>query len=164
VKPFASSNDKTYLINKTILESIDVRVVDPTYVTENVVSDLKVLSGYSSSLVQGYYELAIRLFFSEVTFQIQEVYTTLGITSATDLINSTWSLSFTSEDYLQIQTLLEQITPINFGDTIQISDFYGIMNSFVTGVDYCLISIPTFPITLGTNEITTIGSISTTII
>lgn len=153
---------QTYLINKTILESIDVRVVDPTYVTENVVSDLHSKSGYSYAIVEGYYELAVRLFFSAVTYQIQQTYITLGISSAVDLINSTWTLSFTSADYIQIQTLLENITPINFNDTIQISDFYGIMNTYVEGVDYCAITAPTFPITLGTNEITAIGTITTT--
>lgn len=155
---------QTYLINKTILESIDVRVVDPTYVTENVVSNLKVISGYSSAIVKGYYDLAIRLFFSSITFQIQETYTTLGIASAVTLINSTWTLTFTSADYIQIQNLLEAITPINFNDTIQLSDLYGITNSFVDGVDYSTVSAPSFPITLATNEITEIGSVTTTVI
>lgn len=151
---------QTYLINKTILESIDVRVVDPTYVTENVVADLRAKSGYSYSLVEGYFDLAIRLFFSAVTYQIQQVYTTLGISSAVDLINSTWTLAFTSADYIQIQTLLDVIVPVNFGDEIQISDFYGIMNAYVGGVDYCTVTAPTFPVTLGTNEITEIGTIT----
>jgi len=155
---------QTYLISKTILESIDVRVVDPTYVTENVVSDLKVKSGYSASLVQGYYDLAIRLFFSAVTYQIQQVYTTLGIASAVTLINSTWTLAFTSADYIQITTLLEAITPVNFNDTIQIAQFYGIMNTYVDGVDYCTITVPSFPVTLATNEITEIGTVTTTVI
>ena len=150
------------MINKTILESIDARVVDPTYITENVVSDLKSKAGFSYAIVEGYYELAIRLFFSAVTYQIQQIYTTLGIASAVALINSTWTLSFTSADYIQIQTLLDNITPINFNDTIQISEFYGIVNTYVDGVDYCTITAPTFPITLGTNEITEIGTITTT--
>jgi hypothetical protein len=155
---------QTYLINKTILESIDVRVVDPTYVTENVVSDLKVISGYSATLTESYYELAIRLFFSAVTYQIQQVYVTLGIASAVTLINLTWTLAFISADYIQIQRLLEAITPVNFNDTIQLSDFYGIVNTFVDGVDYCSISAPSFPIALATNEITEIGTITTTVI
>jgi hypothetical protein len=155
---------QTYLIDKSILESIDVRVVDPVYSTVNVVSDLKVASGYSSSLVKSYYELSVRLFFSAITYQIQEVYTTLGISSAVDLINSTWSLSFTSAAYVQIQRLLEVVTPVNFNDTIQISEFYGIVNSYVDGVDYCTISVPSFPVSLAANEITEIGTITTTLV
>lgn len=155
---------QTYLINKTILESIDVRVVDPTYVTENVVSNLSVKAGYSSTIVKGYYDLALRLVFSAITYQIQEIYLTTGIASAVTLINSTWTLAFTSADYIQIQTLLDAITPVNFGDTIQISEVYGVLNSFVDGVSYCSISAPSFPITLSTNEITEIGTVTTTVI
>jgi len=155
---------QTYLISKTILESIDVRVVDPSYLTKNVVSDLKVLAGYSSSITKSYYELAVALFFSSITYQIQQVYLTTGIGTAVDLINSSWSLSFTSADYIQIQRLLDAITAVDFNDTLQISDFYGIMNTFVDGVDYCTISAPTFPISLGTDEITEIGTITTTIL
>lgn len=155
---------QNYLIDKTILESIDVRIVDPTYITENVVSDLSVKSGYSSSLVQGYYDLALRLIFSAITYQIQEIYLTFGISSAVNLINSTWTLTFTSSDYIQIANLLDNITPVNFNDTIQISQVYGILNSYVDGVASCSISAPSFPIILGTNEITDIGTITTTII
>lgn len=155
---------QAYLISKTILESADVRVVDPTYVTVNVTSNLKIISGYSTALIQDYYELALSLIFSTATTLIKETYENYGIASAIDLINTTFSYSFTTTDYSQIQNLLEAITPVNFNDTIQISDVYGIVSGYIPGVDYCTISVPSFPVTLGTDEITEIGTITTTVI
>lgn len=146
---------QTYLIDRTILESIDVRVVDPTYITVTPVVAVKILSGYTFANVQTFVELALDLVFSEVTAEYQTDLAQNGITSTIALINAKWSFSFTEVDYDQVQTLVEEVEPTSFGKTFQESDVLGYIDTYVDGVDYLTWSSPAFPITTNDDEITT---------
>lgn len=150
----------TYLTDRSILESIDIRVVDPTYITTNVTIDVKVLEDYTFANIEDYLNLACYLFISEKTAEIQTLYNDTGIDDAVDYINTTWSFSFTDADYTQIIELIESVTPIDFGDTLQESKLFGLISEHVYGVDYLTVSAPTFPVSLNTDEITHEGSIT----
>jgi hypothetical protein len=150
---------QAYLIDRTVLESIDVRVENITYTTEAVTSAAKILSGYSWTDVEPLFRLAWKLFFSETGYEIYQDFISNGIESATTLINTIFTESFTPSYYTAIQKLL--IPLINnyrtVGDTIQVSDAYSYIQANVDGIDYMTISAPTFPITNAITECTTIG-------
>jgi len=151
------SSLQTYLIDRTILETVDVRVVDPTYNTITPVVTVKIDSGALWSTVQGYVILALRLQFSERGYEIQQDYISNGIESAVTIINAEWSTSFSSSDYNQIATLLDEdnFEPTDFGVDFQESDVLGYIDTNVEGVDYLTWSSPAFPITQADDEITT---------
>jgi len=149
------TNLQNYLISVSILESIDVRVVDPTYNTITAIATVKILSGYTWATVQAYVMLALRLVFSERGYEIQQDYQQNGIDSAVSIINTEWSTSFSSSDYNQIATLLDNLSPTDFGKDFQSSDVLGYVDVYVDGVDYISWTGPAFPITQLDDEITT---------
>lgn len=153
---------QTHLLARTVLETVDVRVEDATITTQNVTSAVKARSGFSYSNVEPYVELAWRLFFSETGNEIQDDYIANGVTSATALINTIFGTTFSAADFGQIERLVANLEPRDFGDTIQESDALGYVDAFVNGVDYLTVSVPTFPIALADDEITTDGTISLT--
>lgn len=145
---------QTYLIDRTVLDSIDVRVEDPTYNTVSVTAAIKVLSGYVFADIKDYITLAFRLIFSEVTYEIQQEYEQNGIADAMSYINNKWSYTFSTADYTQIILLLDNITASDFGTDFQESDVLAIIDNYVEGVDYLTITLPAFPVTQADDEIT----------
>ena len=143
-----------YLIDRTILESIDIRVQDQTYVPISPTSAVKVLSGFTFAGIKDYLVLAFRLLFSEITQEIIDDYIQNGIASAIVIINTKWSTSFTATDYAQITELLDNVTPAAFGVGLEESSVLGYVDSFVFGVDYLTIAAPAFPIVIDIDEIT----------
>lgn len=153
---------QTYLIDRTVLESIDVRVLDSTITSYNVTSAAKVLPGYVYADIEPFFELGWILLLSEVGQELKDLYDSEGIDSAREFINSTWTYSFTDSDNANLIPLLENFTPRDFADTIQESDAFALIDGFVVGVDYVTITAPAFPITLGDSEITTNGTLTLT--
>jgi hypothetical protein len=150
------------LIDKTILESVDVRAFAPTYLTQNVTSSFKVLPGYTFANIKPLYELALDLLFSETGQEIVDKYESDGIAAAVTLINTIFTASFTTSDYTQITTFLENLDPADFDKDRQESDVLGFVDAFVTGLDYATVAAPAFPIVVADDEITTNGAYTTT--
>lgn len=160
---------QTYLIDRTILESIDVRVEDTTITAQNVTSAAKVLSGYQwSGQVEKWFKLGWQLFLSESGKEIKEDYDSNGVDSARALINTIFSESYTTDDNTQITYFLDawSIPQLSFriiGEgQIQISDVYAFIATYTQGVDYMTISAPSFPLTIADDEITTVGTLTLT--
>ena len=157
---------QTYLIDRTILESIDVRVTVPTYNTITPVAAFKIKVGYLFATEQPYIMLALRLLFYEATNEILDDYEQNGIASAVTIINNLWATSFATADYDQIVNLLENITATDFDTDYQESDVLGFLDTYLFGVDYITWATPVFPITQAEDEITTdnviIGNITET--
>jgi hypothetical protein len=147
-----------YLIDRTILESIDIRVQDPVYVVQNVTSAMKVLPGYTYADIEDYFDLAYILLFSEITYEILLDYEANGIESAVSLINNYYSKTYDASDYAQIIKFLDNVNAVVFGSTIQEIDITGFIDQHLIGCDYLTISAPSFPIALDVDEITQIGS------
>jgi hypothetical protein len=162
----------TYLTERTLLSdpdgdsAINVVVDDPTYVTANVTSAMKMLSGYDFADVLPFYRLCVRLLFSEYTKELVGLYNSSGIEAAVVAINTKWSDTFTSNDYAQIQTFLTEMDERNlipeFGQTYQDTETLGFINMFVEGCDYLTWALPVFPIALDDDEISTDGTTTLT--
>lgn len=149
-----------YLTERSILDSVDVRVVDASYVAVNITAQIKMLSGYTYADYEDMIELAFRLLTSELTAEIVDKKNTLGIAAAVTFINSTWTYVFTSTDYPQIASLIDNVDIPNFGTNIEYSNVAAFIER-VEGVDYLTITVPsTWPVTFGSDEIATNGTIT----
>jgi len=153
---------QAYLIERSILESMDIRVEDATITSVAVTCAAKPATGYVFATIKPRVELAWKLFFSETGNEIKTNYISNGIESAVVLINSIFTLSLSASEYTQIVTLLDALEPRNFGDIIQLSDALGYVDQNVIGLDYITLTIPSFPVTLVADEITTNGTITVT--
>lgn len=162
-----------YLTSVSLLEEIYVQFDAATITPENVISAAKLLPGYTWSGIQGavkpYFELAWKLFFSETGNQILTTYQAQGISGAVTLINTIFGSSFSSLDYAAIKKLMDlwdsgAYSPREFGETIQVSEPYGFIQSGVSGLSYMTITAPVFPVTYAADAITTIGTVTTSVI
>ena len=151
---------QAFLVARTILESVDVRVVDATYLTQNITSSIKISSGFLFSDVLPYAQIAFRLFLSETGQEIQRRFTSDGITQAVILLNNIFSTAFGSEDYIQLENLISNLPARQIGVDVQLSDILAYIDIYVFGVDFVTISAPSFPIVVDDDEITTDGTIS----
>lgn len=159
----AKTNLQDYLIDRTILESIDVRVEDVTITSIAVTSAAKVLAGYVWADVQVNFEMGWKLFLSEAGKEIQDDYISNGVDSARSLMNTIFSESYTSSDNTQIQKFLDNLDPRVIGESdIQESDALGFLDQNTIGLDYLTIAAPAFPIVIAEDEITTNGVLTLT--
>jgi hypothetical protein len=149
-----------YLIDRTVLESIDVRVEDTTITTVNVTSAAKMLTGFTYANVEKYFRLGWKLFLHESGKEIQDDYIANGISSAVSLLNTILSESFSSNDFDQISQMLDQLEPRLIGEDIQESDAFAFIQGSVNGIDFMTISAPSFPISIADDEITTPGTLT----
>lgn len=156
-----------YLIDRTVLDSIDVRVQDTTITSTNVTSAAKMRPGYTyTGDIENYFRLAWKLWLSEAGNEIQLDFLANGTASAITLINTIFSESFVStdqDDFDQITILLQEanFTPRAIGEDIRQSDTFAYLE-LVTGIDYLTITVPAFPVVLADDEITTYGTLTLT--
>lgn len=158
---------QTYLIDRTILESIDVRVQDSTITSHNVTSAAKMRIGYLYADEEKYFDLAWKLFLTETGKEIYDTFLSTGIADTVTLINSIFSTSFGTSDYDQVQLLVEALSTDSlgyriFGETLQESDAFAYIAGNVLSIDYMTITAPSFPISNATDEITTPGTLTLT--
>ena len=156
---------QTYLIDRTILESIDVRFVDATITSIAVTSAAKMKPGYLFANVLPYFTLAYQLFLSEAGTQIQTQFNSTGIADTITLINSIFSTTFGVADYNAITKLIQNLVPRNFGDTIENEDqVAAYVGAFVDGIAYITVSIfgSGFPVTFADDAISTPGVLTLT--
>jgi len=147
------NNLRQLLIDKSILEEIDVRVDDQTYIQTSITSAIKTKTGFLFSDIKNYCVLAFRLALSERGKEFQNEYLQNGITSVISMINDHWLTSFTSADASQITKLISNLEYVEFGKDIQSANLISYVDTFVDGVDYLTISSPAFPVVIGNNEI-----------
>jgi len=161
--PSLKTDLQNLLIERSVLESIDVRVEDATITSIDVTASGRVISGFTWAQVEPFLELAFQLFYTETGAEIERGFIEGGISQAVDIINVNLSKSFTASDYATILPLVESLNPRKFGDTIQESDLFAYVDTGVTGLDYFTLTLPgSFPQTFANDEITTDGTISLT--
>lgn len=153
---------QAYLISRSILDSADIRVEDPTYVTANVVASMKLKTGYVWSNVLPFFTLACRLFFSEMGYEIQSAYISNGIAYAVDMINTKWGTAFTTVDFSKIERLISEDSffPIDFAEVVTASMALGYIQDGVEGCAYWTLTTPSLPVTLGANALYTDGTMT----
>jgi hypothetical protein len=149
----------TYLQNLSTLSAIYVQFDAATLTAVTANLNVHLLTGYVWATVSAYVDIAVRLFFSETGAEVLASYVSGGIAAAVAKINTIFSKSFGTGDYVAITAILTALTsvgPRNFADAISISDFYVVAAS-PPGVDYVSLtsSTPTIPYTCGAIEITT---------
>lgn len=149
-----------FLIDRTVLESMDIRVEDSVIVPVNVTCDVAVLPGFTFGDVQIFVELAIQMFWSETGTEIKSRYVAEGTPGATELINDLFGAGFGAGDFAQIEALVQALEPVDYGVTIQESSAIAYIDSFVFGVDYLVMTAPAFPVVLADDEITTVGVVT----
>lgn len=154
---------ETYLEGKTIMNRPTVTCIDPTYVDVDITCTVHLYSGWVWATVKQYVMLGYCLLLSECTSEILDAYGSNGIASAVAYINNKWSAwittPFTTTDY---NSIIRMLTPLqnaimkyaDFEVSFIRSDIEGFIDAYVDGVDYVIISNPSFPITVGVGEIT----------
>lgn len=156
---------QTYLINRSLLSGVDIRVVDATITTENVVSAAKMLSGYTFANVLPYFRLAWKLLLAETGQEILDLYKSDGISATIARINTIYSESFTANDYTKVQQLLDglyRFGAAQFGYTLRDDDVKAFILAYVDGIDYITYSSPTLPIACASDQITTFETLTLT--
>jgi len=153
----------TFLTDRSVLSSMDIRVEDLTINTTAVTSAFKVLTGFVFADVNVYFSIAWRLLLSETGTEILDELNESGLAAAITLINTIFSTAFTlATDGDNILPLLENLEPAEIGLDLQESSVVGYLDSSVIGVDYLTVASPAFPIVVGTDEITTDGALTIT--
>jgi len=153
---------QTYLISKSVLSSMDVRVVAATITTYAVTSAFHPSSGYVYASVLPYYRLAWKLLLAETGQEILDSFKANGLNSAITLLNGIFTEAFLAND-LTVNSILNAFYLIgarDFGDELQSSDAISFIQVAVEGVDYMTVALPSFPITNDADEITTYGALT----
>ena len=149
-----------YLKDRSVLGSVDVRVVDTVFLPQSLTLNVSLNAGYTLQQVEPYLQICCKLFFTECGKEIIDMYESTGLARAVDLINQIFSTSFNPVDS-QIYNMLQYLSKIGYrkyGEKIYESNLIAMVSSCVEGVNHLTFSDITFPIILPENEITSIGT------
>lgn len=164
------SSIASYLASLTPLEGVFVQF-DAATLTPVVISiGIHISSTYSWDNVRPYADIATKLFFSEAGSEVISAFLSGGISGAVAKINAIFSASFSSNDYVVIQsivTAMQSLGTRNFGDYVAESDLKALLAATVIpGIDYVTITScsPALPYQCSSSEITTVtgGSVTLT--
>lgn len=148
-----------YLINRSVLGSVDVRVVDTVFLPQSLTVNVSLNIGYTLQQVEPYLQICCKLFFTECGKEIIDIYKSTGLSRAIDLINQIFNVKFDPTDN-QIYNMLQYLSRIGYrkyGETIYESNLTAMISNCVDGVNHLTLS-EIFPIVIPENEITTIGT------
>lgn len=157
--PSVQQDLQNYLIERSVLGSLDVRVQDTTFLPQSLTINLNVANGYNFNNVKSYVETCCKLFFTECGTEIVEKYKDAGIAESIRLVNSIFDTDYEVNDP-QIVRMIEYIVNYgtrNYGTTIYEVDLVSMIKTCVNGINY-LTNSEIFPITFEDNEISTIGT------
>jgi hypothetical protein len=156
---------QAYLIDRSVLSSVDVRVEDATITTENVVSAFRAKTGYTYAERRPYFLLAWKLFLSEAGKEIYNEYVSDGLAAAVARINSIFTESFDTDD-ATVEAMLDRFVDAEeyrtFGGTIDNSDPIAFIQNALPGIDSMTYSAPSFPKTYDDDEIPKYGTLTVT--
>lgn len=149
-----------YLIERSVLGSVDVRVVDTVFLPQSLTLNVSLNTGYTLQQVEPYLQICCKLFFTECGKEIVDMYESTGLARAVDLINQIFSTSFDPADS-QIYSMLQYLSRIGYrkyGETIHESNLTAMISNCVEGVNHLTFDDIMFPIVVPENEITSIGT------
>lgn len=149
-----------YLKDRSVLGSVDVRVVDTEFLSQSLTLNVSLNVGYTLQQVSPYLQICCKLFFTECGKEITDIYESAGLSRAVGLINQIFSTSFNPADS-QIFNMLQYLSRIGYrkyGETIYESNLVAIISNCVEGVSHLTIEDITFPIAVLSNQITTVGT------
>jgi hypothetical protein len=149
-----------YLIDRSVLGSVDVRVVDTVFLPQSLTLNVSLNIGYTLQQVEPYLQICCKLFFTECGKEIVDIYESTGLTRAVSLINQIFSTNFNPTDS-QIYNMLQYLSKIGYrkyGETIYESNLIAMISNCVDGINHLTFADIAFPIVVPENEITTIGT------
>lgn len=149
-----------YLIDRSVLGSVDVRVVDTVFLPQSLTLNVSLNTGYTLQQVEPYLQICCKLFFTECGKEIVDMYESTGLARAVDLINQIFSTGFDPADS-QIYNMLQYLSRIGYrkyGETIHESNLIAMISNCVEGVNHLTFANIVFPIVVPENEITSIGT------
>ena len=149
-----------YLIERSVLGSVDVRVVDTVFLPQSLTLNVSLNTGYTLQQLEPYLQICCKLFFTECGKEIVDMYESTGLARAVDLINQIFNTSFNPAD-IQIYNVLQYLSRIGYrryGETIHESNLIAMISNCVEGVNHLTFDDIMFPIVVPENEITTIGT------
>ena len=149
-----------YLKDRSVLGSVDVRVVDTIFLSQSLTLNVSLNIGYTLQQIEPYLQICCKLFFTECGKEIVDMYESTGLARAVDLINQIFNTSFNSTDS-QIYNMLQYLTRIGYrkyGETIHESNLIAMISNCVEGVNHLTFADVLFPIVVPENQITTIGT------
>lgn len=149
-----------YLIDRSVLGSVDVRVVDTVFLPQSLTLNVSLNTGYTLQQVEPYLQICCKLFFTECGKEIVDMYESTGLTRAVSLINQIFSTSFNPTDN-QIYNMLQYLSRIGYqkyGETVYESNLVAMLSNCVDGVNHLTFADIVFPIVVPENEITSIGT------
>lgn len=149
-----------YLKNRSVLGSVDVRVVDTIFLPQSLTLKISLNIGYTLQQVESYLQICCKLFFTECGKEIIDIYESTGLTRAISLINQIFNTSFDSVDN-QIYNMLQYLSRIGYrkyGETIYDSNLVAMLSNCVDGINHLTFADIVFPIVVPENKITTIGT------
>lgn len=149
-----------YLKDRSVLGSMDVRVVNTVFLPQSLTLNVSLNTGYTLQQIKPYLQICCKLFFTECGKEIVDTYESTGLARAVNLINQIFNTSFDSTDN-QICNMLQHLSKIGYrkyGETIYESNLIAIISNCVEGVNHFTFANVTFPIVISENEITSIGT------
>lgn len=149
-----------YLIDRSVLGSVDVRVVDTVFLPQSLTINVSLNTGYTLQQIEPYLQICCKFFFTECGKEIVDMYESTGLARAVDLINQIFNASFDPTDS-QIYNMLQYLSRIGYrkyGETIHESNLIAMISNCVEGVNHLTFADIVFPIVVPINEITTIGT------
>ncbi|TGL39621.1 hypothetical protein EHQ53_13955 [Leptospira langatensis] len=155
---------QTALIERSPLEEITVNMVEPIYISTAVQLNVAVLQGTVLSDITKFINLAVLFRADKYGQYIKTAYISQGLSSAIDLINSTWGSligdTFSITDSSQLIRILDNVPTISFSETLQPEDLISAVQGFVTGIDYVKLISPSSPVVVGSSGIVGITGIT----
>ena len=149
-----------YLKDRSVLGSVDIRVVDTVFLPQSLTLNVSLNIGYTLQQIEPYLQICCKLFFTECGKEIIDIYKSTGLARAIDIINQIFGTSFNSTDS-QIYNMLQYLTRIGYrkyGETIHESNLIAMISNCVEGVNHLTFADIVFPIIIPENQITTIGT------
>lgn len=150
---------QSYLIERSVLGSLDVRVQDTTFVPQSLTFNLGIANNYNFEDVKPYVEMCCKLFFTECGTEIVDRYKDAGVSETISLINSIFNTNYEANNP-QIMRMIEYMFNYGvreYGSTIYEVDLVSMIKTCVNGINY-LTNSEIFPIVLAENEVSTIGT------
>ena len=155
----AKSQLQEYLKERSILNSINVDVVDTEFRLVDLDVFISLNTGYSLVNILPYVQICCQIFFTECGKEIIDVFESSGVESAIELINTIFSTTFLGTD-MQLYNMLLYLQKTGyrtFGETIYESNLVTMISSCVDGVNHLTVS-DVFPIELQRDEISSAGT------
>jgi hypothetical protein len=166
-QPQLQSALKSFLTERTVLDSIRVFVENCALAPQNVNLSVHCKPSYNADFIRDCVVWASKIYFSETSYELTLAYNSNGIQKAReraaaifgedppDAMNGVFEKLF---DYMN------EFGARRFGETIMSSQFTTCLMTSISGIDFVTINAPVFPIVLDADAVATTGAVAVGIV